>query len=182
MFEEPEDTYGQARVRTVATGSTASTVVISASTTDSTTAIESVISTTTGSRTITTTSGNSNQLTPIAEDVPAPQQIATVATREVSRTTQWRRARKRKQQLLEGPTPLVEEKRPGSTSALHVISLWLVICLVGTGHANYKRQKFYCPFIPGQIPKEEWMAKVKAEDTPASGAGTISESDTDEMD
>ena len=112
VFEEPEDTYGQAHVRTVATGSTASTVVISASTTDSTTAIESVISTTTGSRTITTTSSNSNQLTPIAEDVPAPQQIVTVATREVSRTTQWRRARKRKQQLLEGTTPPVEEKRP----------------------------------------------------------------------
>ena len=31
------------------------------------------------------------------------------------------------------------------------------------GHSQYKGQ-IYCPYIPGQIPREEWLALRRAED------------------
>ena len=119
VFEEPEDTYGQAHVRAAATtGSTTSTALITASITDSSTVTISNWttnntsfdnSTISSSSTATTTS--STQLTE-ASEVPAPQQTVTITTRQASRTTLWRLEKKRQQQLVEGITPPPQEKRP----------------------------------------------------------------------
>ena len=112
---EPKDTYGQVRVRAATIGSTTSTALINASITDSSTTTVSnwttnntsstaINNSTTTSGSSTTTTTSSIQLTE-ASEVPAPQQTVTVTTREASRTTLWRLAKKRQQQLVEGITP-----------------------------------------------------------------------------
>lgn len=122
VFEEPKDTYGQARVRAATIGSTTSTALINASITDSSTTTVSnwttnntsstaINNSTTTSGSSTTTTTSSIQLTE-ASEVPAPQQTVTVTTREASRTTLWRLAKKRQQQLVEGITLPPQEKRP----------------------------------------------------------------------
>ena len=82
VFQEPKDTYGQARIRAAATGSTTSTALINASITDSSTTTVSnwttnnisstaINNSTTTSGSSTTTTASSIQLTE-ASEVPTP--------------------------------------------------------------------------------------------------------------
>ena len=96
-------------------------------------------------------------MAPVSVQEAGAEEICTDTTTEVevipparqSRTTEWRRRKALAAQMVLGETPLKIRKERCCR-----------LCgkPIGTeGHSQF-HGKIYCPFVPGQIPRKEWLA------------------------
>ncbi len=134
-FSDPEDTTGQAQVRTSRSSTVAAAVITTTtSATNTTTAISPAAATT-------TTTAAINSATPL------------------SRTTQWRH-RKAAAVATASTTPTTSAATPKPRKA-YSCRICNQPMNKQTGHAQYKGKR-YCPNEPGQVSHEEWLLQQKA--------------------